>query len=76
MNLEDRIKRRLIIDTERSDPRGAEHLIPYSEAARIAAFEAEDTVNPIAASAVVRKPLTLTFDEDAFRRATQEKTHG
>jgi hypothetical protein len=37
---------------------------------RVFRREAEDTTNPIAATTVVRKPLELTLDEDAFRQAT------
>lgn len=59
MNLEDRIKRRLLVEGYTPELGAVSHKVAFiataATAARIAALEAEDTANPIAATAIVRK---------------------
>lgn len=73
MNLEDRIKRRLLVEAWtpalHDVPANVAFVATAASAARIAALEAEHPTNLFAQTAVVRKTLTLTFDEDAYRVA-------
>lgn len=77
MNLENRIKRRLLMEPPLAWDNATGHI---PETARIAALEAEHPANLLAQTAVVRKDACDTTGPDldafaaAFQRATQEQS--